>query len=95
MMSRFLIFISSSADNVTIYFLKDIIARRKRYLRNDDVQTMHVPAYKNLSLEKIFGFVAGRPQIESYLPDEPDLAKVPKQWIVNVCAAVIGQPFKY
>ena len=29
-----------------------------------------------------------------YLPDDPDLRKVPKQWIVNVCAAVVGQPFK-
>ena len=39
-------------------------------------------------------FVAGQPDIEHYLPDEPDLAKVPKQWIINVCAAVIGQDFK-
>ena len=29
-----------------------------------------------------------------YLPDEPDLTKVPKQWIMNVCAAVIGSDFK-
>ena len=29
-----------------------------------------------------------------YLPDEPDLAKVPKQWLLNVCAAIIGQDFK-
>ena len=39
-------------------------------------------------------FVAGRPRIEGYLADEPDLQKVPKQWIVNVCAAVIGNEFK-
>ena len=32
--------------------------------------------------------------VETYLPDEPDLSHVPKQWIVNVCAAVIGEPFK-
>ena len=28
------------------------------------------------------------------MPDDIDLPKVPKQWIVNVCAAVIGEPFK-
>ena len=39
-------------------------------------------------------FVAGQPDIEDYLPDDPDLAKVPKQWIINVCVAVIGQDFK-
>ena len=34
------------------------------------------------------------PNIATYLPDEPDLPKTPKQWIVNICTAVIGQPFK-
>ena len=81
-------------ENVTIYFLKDILARRKRKLDNAKVQTLHVPQYKCLSLEKIFEFVSGKQLIESYLPDGSDLAKVPKAWIVNVCAAVIGQPFK-
>ena len=28
------------------------------------------------------------------MPDDLDLPKVPKQWIVNVCAAVLGQDFK-
>ena len=79
---------------MTIYFLKDIIARKKRKLNNEDVQNLHLPHYKCLSLEKIFAFVAGQSRIESYLPDEPDLSHVPKQWIVNVCAAVIGEPFK-
>ena len=39
-------------------------------------------------------FVDTQPGAEHYLPDEPDLAKVPKQWIVNICAAVIGADFK-
>ena len=34
------------------------------------------------------------PGVDHYLPDQPDLAKVPKQWIVNICAAVIGADFK-
>ena len=28
------------------------------------------------------------------MPDEPDIQKVPRQWILNVMAAVIGQPFR-
>ena len=58
-MARFLILFSIFADNVTIYFLKDILARRKRKLDNADVQTLHLPHYKCLSLEKIFSFIAG------------------------------------
>ena len=39
-------------------------------------------------------FCSGYPEVDNYLPDEIDLKKVPKQWLVNVCAAVIGEPFK-
>ena len=81
-------------DNVTIYFLKDVLASKKAYVKVDAVKTLHVPQYKNMSLEKILEFAATKPQIEHYLPDAPDLPKVPKQWIVNICAAVIGEDFK-
>ena len=30
-------------DNVTIYFLKDIIGRKKAYIHNDWVKNIHVP----------------------------------------------------
>ena len=39
-------------------------------------------------------FISDLPDIADFLPDDPDLAKTPKQWIVNVCAAVIGKLFK-
>ena len=81
-------------DNVTIYFLKDIIMRRKAYVHNDDVKTLHVPQYKNLSLERIMDFARGRGRVSQHLPDEVDLPKIPKQWIVNVCTAVLGEDFK-
>ena len=86
--------IAFNADNTTIYFLKDILARRKAYLNNDQVKNIHVPQYKNLSLECVMQFISSKDQIDLYLPDEPDLPKVPKQWIMNVCAAVIGADFK-
>ena len=74
--------------------MKDILARRKAYLHNDAVKVIFVPQYKNLTLEKVLAFVGQHPQIDLYLPDAPDLPKVPKQWIMNVCAAVVGQDFK-
>ena len=79
---------------MTVYFLKDVLNRKKRHLKNDDIVNFHVPQYKSLSVEKILEFICDLPDIADYLPDDPDLAKVPKQWIVNVCAAVIGMPFK-
>ena len=41
-------------DNVTIYFLKDILMRKKRRLNNADIETIHMLHYKCLSLEKVF-----------------------------------------
>ena len=38
--------------------------------------------------------MSNKPRIDQYLPDHPDIEKVPKQWIVNVCAAVLGDQFK-
>ena len=81
-------------DNVTIYFLKDILARRKAYIHNDKVKTLHVPQYKNLSIEKILEFVIDKPYMFMYFPDEIDMPKVPKQWLVNAIAAVLGEQFK-
>jgi len=82
------------AENVTIYFLKDLISGKKSYVPNNSVQTLYVPQYKNLSLEKIFDYIGGVPQIKAYMPDEIDIPKIPKQWIVNVCASVVGQDFR-
>ena len=53
-----------------------------------------MPQYKSLTVEKILEFISDFPDIESFLPDDQDLAKTPKQWIINVCAAVVNEPFK-
>ena len=74
--------------------MKDIINQCKRHLKNKDIQTIWVPAYENLTLAKIGEFARQQPDIGSYFPDQPDLSKVPRQWIVNVMAAVIGTPFR-
>ena len=70
------------------------MARRKRYLTVDEVKTLHVPQYKNLTLEKIMDFVRDKPRTSQYLPEEVDLPKIPKQWVVDACVAVLGETFK-
>ena len=39
-------------------------------------------------------FTQSFPKMSTYLPDDIDLEKAPKQWLIDVCTAVIGQPFK-
>ena len=80
-------------ENVTIYFLKDIVGRKKAHITNNQVVTLHVPQYEGLTVAKILQFALNQQGVAKYLPDDVDLPKVPKQWIVNVYAAVIGEPF--
>ena len=58
--------------------LKDILMQRKAYVPVDEVKTLYVPQYKNLSIDKILAFATSKPRLELYLPDDPDLEKVPK-----------------
>ena len=54
------------------------MCRRKVYVHNDKVKTVHVPQYKNLSVEKVLEFVIDKPFMFMYFPDEIDMPKVPK-----------------
>ena len=54
---------------------------------------VRVPSYENLSLERVLNAFSNHPEVFRYLPDGKELRKVPKQWVVNVMATVIGEPF--
>ena len=60
--------------------MSDLVHQRKRHILNDDIKTIAVPQYKNLSLERILMFIEDKPNIADFLPDDLDLPKVPKQW---------------
>ena len=74
--------------------MEDILARKKSYVHNEAIQTVYVPQYEGLYIKDIAEFASQYPNISAYMPDDPDLPKTPKQWIINVCATVIGKPFK-
>lgn len=52
-----------------------------------------VPQYESLSLERIFEKARDWPQVWKYLPDERDLHRLPRQWVISVIYTVVGQPF--
>ena len=69
-----------------IYFLADVKA--------SNVRTVIVPQYEGLTIkemdEEIF---QSNSVIYSYLPDQVEIHKTPKQWIVNVAASVLEDTF--
>ena len=60
----------------------------------DDVKTINVPMYDSLTVAEILKFADDFNKVDRYMPEDVDLPKMPRQWIINVCAADIGTPFK-
>ena len=88
---------------VTIYFLKDLITGKKKgkcsicdspVIPMDRVVHIHVPSYENLALKLIYAFFEQHRNVLKFLPEGKELLKVPKAWICNVGATVIGEPFQ-
>ena len=65
-------------DQVTIYFLKDLISGTKKKIYGKDVRHISIPQYKGLAIKDIAKFVAPYDKVAEYLPDESEIPKLPK-----------------
>ena len=95
----------SSFDTVTVYFLKDLVSGKKKckcapngnmlVVNCDHVRYVNVPQYEGLSQQEICDFLAANSQeMARYMPDELcEIKKLPRGWIINVGASVVGKPF--
>ena len=52
-----------------------------------------MPHYETLSIERILEKARKNPRINDYLPEDRDMHKVPRQWLINVAYTVLGEPF--
>ena len=62
-------------------------------LKADRVRQLHVPMYKGLTIDNILAEGKKRPQVSSYLPDDKDIHRLPRQWLVNVIYTLVGDDF--
>ena len=65
-------------EQVTIYFLKDLISGKKKKIYGKDVRHVTIPQYENLTIEAISNFVTQYGEVEDYLPDAIEIPKIPK-----------------
>ena len=54
---------------------------------------LFVPQYENLNIPCILKEGKKNPHVKDYLPDDRDMHKVPRQWLINVTYTLIGEPF--
>ena len=58
-----------------------------------NVSHVRVPSYENLALKDIFEQFEPDAAVFQYLPDGKELRKVPREWICNIIATIVGAPF--
>ena len=54
---------------------------------------MYLPNYNTLSIEAILEFGKNEPRVASYLPDERDLPRLPRQFIINITYSIMKDHF--
>lgn len=59
-----------------------------------DVQVLFAPLYKGLKIETLLEEGFKDANVKHYLPDQRDLHRLPRQYIVNVIYTIVGQPIK-
>ena len=55
---------------------------------------MFLPIYEELTIEKMLEFFKVYEDTWNYLPPQPELSRVPRQFIIEVGLNVIGEPFE-
>ena len=68
-----------SYKTVSVYWMKDLLAKRKKAIKAAQVQTLNVPQYESLSIKKMLDFAAPYVQIEDYFPDPREIPQLPRQ----------------
>ena len=54
---------------------------------------LYVPQYENLSIDRILEQARKVEKVNNYLPEDRDMHKVPRQWLINVTYTLVGEPF--
>ena len=81
----------SSTNSVSLVFV-DLCTKKKLFIKCDDVKFLACPQYEGLAVHDILEEAGKDERVLKYLPDERDMHKVPRQWIVNIAYAIIGLP---
>ena len=64
---------------INIYFVKDILARRKKAIKNADVSHLYVPQYESLTIPKMLEFAMRHEGLADYFPHPRDIPALPRQ----------------
>ena len=80
---------------MTIFHMRDIVAGRRRKIKEADVKHINVPHFEGLNIDTMLGFAAAYPMAIECLPElRREVEKLPRQYVANVIYTIVGEPFK-
>ena len=65
----------ASFDSVSIYFLRDLVIGKKKFIKSEEIIHLFVPFYQGLSIEQMMKKAATFPNVADYMPDGQDLQR--------------------
>ena len=68
-----------SYKTVSVYWMKDLLSKKKKAIKASEVQTLNVPQYESLSVKKLLDFAAAYQDVYDYFPDPREIPQLPRQ----------------
>ena len=90
------------------YWMKKLLAKKKKckcsfqniftpfyniVIKNSAVKIASVPHYETLTIKKMFNKFGYDSGVAPYLPDERELYKLPRDWVISVIFTIKGEAF--
>ena len=84
----------STYQTMTIFHLRDLVARKRRMIKCPDVKVINVPHFEGLSIDDMLVFAEQYPEVMEAFPIvRHEVDKLPRAYIANVIHTLVGQPF--
>ena len=82
-------------DAVTIWHMRDLIARSRTRIKQTAVQHIQVPRFEGLKIETMLAYAADKPEVMACLPSvRREREALPRQYLANVIYTIVKEPFK-
>ena len=78
----------------TVYWLKDMISGKRKYVHNSAVKVCFAPQYEGLTVSVFLEKAFSAPGVREYFPEDRDIHRLPRYWVLNVAYSCLGNTWK-
>ena len=79
---------------MTVWHLRDLATGKKTIVKSGRVRVLNVPHFDGLSINDFLKFATAHEKVFDALPEENEIPKLPRQYVINIIYTIVGQPFE-